>query len=66
MDNNQSIIITQCVNGFIVNKYINGVAVISCDTQHVFQSMQMLVQFIRQHFDYRGHDIAPDQDITKE
>jgi uncharacterized protein YlxP (DUF503 family) len=66
MESNQSIIITKCVNGFIVNTYVNGVAVISCNTQQVFQSMQELVQFIRKHFDYRNHSIEVDLDATKE
>ena len=66
MESNQSIIITKCVNGYVVNEFKPDHALGRCDSQLVFQSMQMLVQFIRKHFDYRGHDIEQDQDMTKE
>ena len=67
MQGNETIIITQCVNGYTVNRFnTSGVVLGSCDRQTVCQSMQELVQFIRKHFDYRNHNIEVDLDMVKE
>ena len=66
MQGNESIIITRCVNGYIVNEFMPGNTVAKCDNQMVFQSMQMLVEFMRKHFDYRNGNIEVDLDMVKE
>ena len=66
MQGNESIIISKCANGYVVNefKFIN--VAVPCNSQLAYQSMQELVQFIRQHFDYRNHNIDVDLDASRE
>ena len=65
MDNNQSISISQCANGFIVMKAMPKGEAVQSTEPFVFQSMQELLQFVRKHFDYRNCNIKTDADIVK-
>ena len=65
MEKNQSILITLCPNGFVINSFHTGSQLSMASEQMVAQSMQELVLLIRNHFDYRNHDIQPDPDMVK-